>query len=168
VHVLCLPAHTSHILQPLDVSIFPPMKASYASACTKYKRENPTINFTKTTMASIIGTIWRDVMTQSNIKAGFRKTGIHPYKPDQIPPRTYKPSILFQYDPNNNNNNTHQSNNNISLNINVNMVQPAPKHRKVKLNTSQSTFLTNDDVIQQIQQYEDQKQQKEKEVHMVE
>ena len=28
VHLVCLPAHTSHILQPLDVGVFGPMKAT--------------------------------------------------------------------------------------------------------------------------------------------
>ena len=28
VHLVCLPVHTSHILQPLDVGVFGPMKAT--------------------------------------------------------------------------------------------------------------------------------------------
>jgi hypothetical protein len=36
IHLLCLPSHTSHILQPLDIGSF---KSAYSKACRKYIRE---------------------------------------------------------------------------------------------------------------------------------
>ena len=33
VHLLCLPAHTSHILQPLDIGVFKSFKSGYSKAC---------------------------------------------------------------------------------------------------------------------------------------
>ena len=40
-HLLCLPSHTSHILQPLDIGVFQSFKSGYSKACRKYKMENP-------------------------------------------------------------------------------------------------------------------------------
>ena len=36
VHLLCLPSHTTHILQPLDVGIFKSFKSNFSKACSKY------------------------------------------------------------------------------------------------------------------------------------
>ena len=33
IHLLCLPAHTSHILQPLDIGVFKSFKTHYSKAC---------------------------------------------------------------------------------------------------------------------------------------
>ena len=39
IHLLCLPAHTSRILQPLDIGVFKSFKANYSKACHKYYDE---------------------------------------------------------------------------------------------------------------------------------
>ena len=41
IHVLALPAHVTHWLQPLDRSCFGPFKAAYNKICTKFMTENP-------------------------------------------------------------------------------------------------------------------------------
>ena len=37
IHLVCLPAHTSHILQPMDVRVFGPMKAAWKRLLKEYK-----------------------------------------------------------------------------------------------------------------------------------
>jgi len=41
VTLLCLPAHTSHILQPLDVGVFKSFKANFNKTCGNYVRQHP-------------------------------------------------------------------------------------------------------------------------------
>ena len=36
VDLLCLPSHTTHILQPLDVGVFKSFKANFSKACSRY------------------------------------------------------------------------------------------------------------------------------------
>ena len=36
IDLLCLPAHTTHLQQPLDVGVFKSLKAYYYKACKKY------------------------------------------------------------------------------------------------------------------------------------
>ena len=36
IHLLCLPAHTTHVLQPLDVAVFKSFKSHFAKTCRKY------------------------------------------------------------------------------------------------------------------------------------
>ena len=43
----CFPAHASHILQPLDISFFKPLKASWGKACDNYCVRYPGTHVTK-------------------------------------------------------------------------------------------------------------------------
>ena len=41
IHLLCLPSHSSHILQPLDIGVFKSFKTHYPKACQKYIVNKP-------------------------------------------------------------------------------------------------------------------------------
>lgn len=41
VHLLCLPSHTTHVLQPLDVGMFTSFKRNFSKACSKYLAAHP-------------------------------------------------------------------------------------------------------------------------------
>lgn len=84
IYLLFLPPHTSHVLQPLDLSIFSPLKAAYRkhlnllaslTDSTPIGKRNFLIYYYKAREASI---------TAENIKAGWKATGQWPvtmYKP---------------------------------------------------------------------------------------
>lgn len=40
IHIVCLPPHSSHLLQILDVSIFGPMKTFYRNSKTQFFKED--------------------------------------------------------------------------------------------------------------------------------
>jgi 4-hydroxybenzoate polyprenyltransferase len=78
IYLLFLPAHTSHVLQPLDLSIFSPLKAAYRKELYKLSslidstpigKRNFLICYQKARQASI---------TSSNIKAGWKASGLWP------------------------------------------------------------------------------------------
>lgn len=52
IHLLCLPSHTSHILQPLDVGVF---KSFFSKACRQYMAKNPGCVVTEDVLASVVG-----------------------------------------------------------------------------------------------------------------
>jgi len=39
--LFCLPPHTSHVAQPLDVSFFGPLKKHWSRVCHEYMADNP-------------------------------------------------------------------------------------------------------------------------------
>ena len=92
VHMLCLPAHTTHILQPLDVGVFKSLKAHYSKACKQYLAANPGRVVTTDVIASLLGKSWPQAVTPVNIMSGFRKTGVYPLNPGQITDRQTAPS----------------------------------------------------------------------------
>lgn len=90
-----LPAHTSHLLQPLDVSIFSPFKTYYYSECATYMRNKIGQTVTRYQMCQLACTAYMKAMTPQNIVAGFRKTGIYPIAKDIVPKEKLFPSESF-------------------------------------------------------------------------
>ncbi|CAG2228438.1 unnamed protein product [Mytilus edulis] len=84
VHLFVLPPHSSHMLQPLDVSVFSPFKKSLNSEFHKQMHENPNSVITREQLPGFINTAYNSSMTVSNIMSGFRKTGIFPYNPEVV------------------------------------------------------------------------------------
>ena len=80
---LCLPAHSSHLTQPLDVGCFSVLKRSYGKELEDFIKAH--INhITKTEFLLAFKTAHFNTMTAENIKAGFRGTGLVPYDPQAV------------------------------------------------------------------------------------
>ena len=80
---LCLPAHSSHLTQPLDVGCFSVLKRSYGSELEDFIRAH--INhITKTEFLLAFKAAHFKTMTPENIQAGFRGAGLVPYDPQAV------------------------------------------------------------------------------------
>lgn len=78
-----MPAHTSHLLQPLDVNYFAPIKRVYGQEVHELVQLG--IHYIdKTDFLSIYHKIRPLALTESNIKSGFRATGLIPYNPKRV------------------------------------------------------------------------------------
>jgi len=80
---LCMPAHTSHLLQPLDVSCFSPLKRAYGHEIQELARQG-VYHVDKIDFLTIYRQIRPTVFTQQNIQAGFQATGLIPPCPDRV------------------------------------------------------------------------------------
>lgn len=83
VTILKLPAHTSHILQPLDVSVMKSFKDRWDLLLVKWQRLNVGIPLPKKEFACLIGKVWAQI-DGLILKNGFRKAGIFPFNPEEI------------------------------------------------------------------------------------
>ena len=63
IHLYCLPPHTSHVTQPLDVGFYGALKTSWGKAREKYKLANPGIPLTKYTFTRVFKDAWVDCVT---------------------------------------------------------------------------------------------------------
>ena len=92
IHLLCLPAHTTHLLQPLDVGVFKSLKSNYSKACKQYLSANPGQVITTDLVALLLAQAWPQSVTPVNAMSGFRKCRIYP---GQISDREMAPSRAF-------------------------------------------------------------------------
>lgn len=82
--ILKLPAHSSHILQPLDCSAMKPLKDRWEDEIIKWQRLNIGTKIPKNEFARIITQIW-DQMNPVILANGFRKAGAYPICRDVVP-----------------------------------------------------------------------------------
>ena len=80
---LCMPPHTSHLLQPLDVSCFSPLKRAYGHEIQELARQG-VYHIDKIDFLTAYTRIRPAVFTQQNIQAGFQATGLIPPCPDRV------------------------------------------------------------------------------------
>lgn len=78
IRLLSFPPHTSHRLQPLDVSVFGPFQNSKDTLLADWCKSNPGRTMLIHDMAPIICRALENAATERNVKAGFRATGIYP------------------------------------------------------------------------------------------
>ena len=81
--LLCMPAHSSHLLQPLDVACFSPLKRKYGDAVSGLAR-NRTNYISKETFLPAFKAAFEQSITKENIQAGFRAAGLVPHDPQAV------------------------------------------------------------------------------------
>ena len=77
--LIALKANATHILQPLDVAFFKPLKSAWANAATDYCRKNNLLSIQKVQFGSILETILKNMNVQQCLKNGFSTCGLHPF-----------------------------------------------------------------------------------------
>ncbi|KAF8244688.1 DDE-domain-containing protein, partial [Wilcoxina mikolae CBS 423.85] len=85
--VFCLPAHSTHLLQPLDIGLFSPLQLHHRKVVEDY--------FLTTAVrinCDLFFPLYKDARlkayTKHNIEAAFKKCGIVPFNPPPYPSRT--------------------------------------------------------------------------------
>lgn len=77
---ICLPPHSSHLTQPLDVGLFGPLKRAYGKEIESFIRAH--INhITKVEFFLALHAAYNAIMTNENIASGFRGAGLIPFDP---------------------------------------------------------------------------------------
>ena len=78
VHILTLPPHTSNKTQPLDRTVFGPMKRFFNQGCDSWMRQHPGKPLSIYNLASLGGHAFMKAASFSNITSGFQVSGIWP------------------------------------------------------------------------------------------
>ena len=71
--LFCLPPHTTHALQPLDVAVFKSLKDSFAKAVRALSFTN------QERISRVVKRPLDQAFSIANVKAGFSKCGIYPF-----------------------------------------------------------------------------------------
>lgn len=78
IHLLTLPPHSSHKMQPLDRGFFGPLKIKFAYECDKWLSANPGRVIGQTEVAHLVNEAFQKVATVNNATSGFKTSGIWP------------------------------------------------------------------------------------------
>lgn len=89
-----LPAHTSHILQPLDLACYGPFQRMYNNACHKLMRETAA-SVTRYNICSLACKVHLQALKSENLQSGFKRAGIYPLDREAVPKKDFIPAELY-------------------------------------------------------------------------
>lgn len=79
------PPHSTHRLQPLDVSLFRPLETYYSQELDHHTRLSQGLTaLTKRDLFKNFYSAYDIPFTEDNIKSGWHKTGLEPFDPEQV------------------------------------------------------------------------------------
>ena len=82
--IFTLVPHTMHEMQPLDTTVFVPLKRSRQEACYDFIQAQPGRVITKYQFNRIFSPAWLKSMVLASIISGFKTCGIHPFNPKAV------------------------------------------------------------------------------------
>jgi hypothetical protein len=95
VSLIKLPSHSTNLLQPLDVSCFRPLKLLWDKQLISFQRLHNFRNISKSQCVDILSSVWRDGLSESNVRSGFRKCGIFPLNRCMYPKTAFIISSVY-------------------------------------------------------------------------
>lgn len=96
IHILKLPAHSSHLLQPLDLAVFRSFKAIWEKKLISWQRHHQGLRLPKKEFSILLGKSWSQVSAEV-IKNGFKKGGIFPFYRNVVPEEKYDTQALKRW-----------------------------------------------------------------------
>ncbi|KAF2838465.1 DDE-domain-containing protein [Patellaria atrata CBS 101060] len=79
------PPHSTHRLQPLDVSLFSPLATYYSQNLDDFlSRSQGISNIAKRNFFELFWPAYQKAFTEKNILGSFKKSGISPYNPSEV------------------------------------------------------------------------------------
>ena len=79
--LVVLPPHASHLVQPLDLTVFKAFKSAWSNSLDDFILQNPTATGVRENFYKLFYTFWEEAGMQAvrkNISSGFAEAGIYP------------------------------------------------------------------------------------------
>lgn len=84
IELIALYPNATHIIQPLDVALFHPLKDAYRNTLRKWKLENNIVDFKKNMFAPVLELTLINTDFSSTIQNGFKACGLYPFDPNAV------------------------------------------------------------------------------------
>jgi hypothetical protein len=84
IDIICLPPHSTHALQPLDVAVFAPAKRQWTKILNTYYRESHAKGVSKFVFPSLFAKLYDVAFTREHAIRGFEATGLFPLDQTKI------------------------------------------------------------------------------------
>lgn len=101
--ILKLPPHSSHLLQPLDLSVFKALKVKWDSKLITWQRQHVGHKLPKKLFSQFLGETWMQIEAEV-IQNGFRKGGIIPFNKHVVTQDKFDPAALKRWNQRNTSN----------------------------------------------------------------
>ena len=95
--ILSLPSHSTHRMQPLDVSFFKSLNTFYDSEVQMWMRQYGRA-VSEWQVAKLLTSAYNKAATIQNAVSGYKKCGINPFRPDIFTEEDFAPSLLTDRD----------------------------------------------------------------------
>ena len=80
-----LPPNATHLMQPLDVAVFKPVKAAWSSVLSDYKKKHPKDpSIGKADFPSLLAATLKKAPPGQYMAAGFRRCGLYPLNIEEV------------------------------------------------------------------------------------
>jgi hypothetical protein len=94
VTMICFPPHTTHRMQPLDLTVYGPLKANYNRACDAWMVSHPGVRITQYDLAGLFCTAYLHTATMDKAINGFATPGLWPFNPNKFSKDDFLPSLV--------------------------------------------------------------------------
>lgn len=94
--MLTIPPHTSHRLQPLDLTFFGPLKTMYNRQVDKWMLSHPGKRVTDYELCQIFSPAYQQVASIEKAVKGFQCSGVMPYDPDVFSDEDFAPASVTE------------------------------------------------------------------------
>ena len=91
----CLPAHSSNLLQPLDVGFFRSLKSAWGKECNRYRAKSFGSNVTKEVFSEVFRDAWLSTVRTSLFVNAFQESGVCSLNPHVIDESKLAPSMPY-------------------------------------------------------------------------
>lgn len=89
IEIIALYPNATHILQPMNVAVFRPLKSAWAKVVLQWRLDQDGERLRRDQFAPLLDKALNDVDLDKVLKSGFRSTGFHPFTGDAINYRKY-------------------------------------------------------------------------------
>lgn len=87
IYMTPLPPNSTHLMQPLDVSFFAPMKRKWREVLDTWRKEcRRKGSIPKEQFPNLLNRLWSHIAenASTNLQSGFRATGLSPFDPERV------------------------------------------------------------------------------------
>ena len=99
VTIINMPAHTTDVLQPLDVSVFKSLKSHWGKALFgRLKLSRSKLSKAEFSKLLVSSDVWNNAFSSSNNMNGFEKCGVLPVSRDRYPIHRFNGNLKNRYD----------------------------------------------------------------------
>ena len=97
--LMCLPPHASHILQPLDVTCYGPLKQVWRQTLKDFKTKSGAMHVTKVEFPALLKEVWEKSLLAGHLRNGFKCCGLHPLSNEAVSDSKLTSALSCHSDP---------------------------------------------------------------------